>query len=124
MLTFLSIGGTGAYKIQLRPANIFKYTKMLESTVLHHGRGGGDGDVVGISWKMTTKSQSSSPSLVVTCAHQVVVYKVIIFEIILWRQKLEVSVLTQWYQSGQQNKWLGRQQSNIPADLSPLKTPA
>lgn len=38
-------------------------------------RGGGDGDVVGISWKAPTRSHPS-PSLVVTCPHQVVVYKV------------------------------------------------
>lgn len=50
---------------------------MLEGTVLHKGRAGarGDGDVVGISWKAPTRSHPS-PSLVVTCAHQVVVYKV------------------------------------------------
>ena len=50
---------------------------MLEGTVLHKGRTGarGDGDVVGISWKAPTRSHPS-PSLVVTCAHQVVVYKV------------------------------------------------
>lgn len=51
---------------------------MLESSVLHQGRGGrgtGDGDAVGISWKAPTKSHPS-PSLVVTCAHQVVVYQV------------------------------------------------
>ena len=52
---------------------------MLESTLLHQSqsgpRGGGDGDVVGISWKAPTRSHPS-PSLVVTCPHQVVVYKV------------------------------------------------
>lgn len=50
---------------------------MLEGAVLHQSRTGprGDGDVVGISWKAPTRSHPS-PSLVVTCAHQVVVYKV------------------------------------------------
>eukprot|EP00903_Cladosiphon_okamuranus_P009379 g8943.t1 len=49
---------------------------MLGGTVLHKGRSGarGDGDAVGISWKTPTRSHPS-PSLVVTCAHQVVVYK-------------------------------------------------
>lgn len=52
-------------------------SRMLEGTVLHKSRSGarGDGDVVGISWKAPTRSHPS-PSLVVTCAHQVVVYKV------------------------------------------------
>lgn len=51
---------------------------MLESIVLHQsgtGVRGGDGNVVGISWKTLTRSHPS-PSLVVTCTHQVVVYKV------------------------------------------------
>lgn len=50
---------------------------MLDSTVLHQSHHGarGESDVVGISWKAATKSHPS-PSLVVTCAHQVVVYKV------------------------------------------------
>ncbi|CAM9842245.1 unnamed protein product [Ectocarpus sp. 12 AP-2014] len=50
---------------------------MLESTVLHQSRTGPRGqpnDVVGINWKAPTRSHPS-PSLVVTCAHQVVVYK-------------------------------------------------
>lgn len=51
---------------------------MLESIVLHQsgtGVRGGDGNVVGISWKALTRAHPS-PSIVVTCTHQVVVYKV------------------------------------------------
>ncbi|CAM9728561.1 unnamed protein product [Laminaria digitata] len=50
---------------------------MLESIVLHQsgtGVRGGDGNIVGISWTALTRSHPS-PSLVVTCTHQVVVYK-------------------------------------------------
>lgn len=46
--------------------------------MLHQSRTGPRGqpnDVVGINWKAPTRSHPS-PSLVVTCAHQVVVYKV------------------------------------------------
>lgn len=49
---------------------------MLPCSVLHENRDrGGQGDVVGISWKPRSAGHPSAV-LVVTCAHQVVVYKV------------------------------------------------
>lgn len=53
---------------------------MLQGSVLHNNHGGasvkgGHGDVVGISWKPLMRT-NEDPCLVVTCAHQVVVYKV------------------------------------------------
>lgn len=49
---------------------------MLPCSVLHENRGrGGQEDIVGISWKPRSVGHPSAV-LVVTCAHQVVVYKV------------------------------------------------